>query len=100
MNSVSQRGDDGNVKERDYRHMAVMRALVWRYIIQQQRQAEEREVTEDDISEVKNDISSLRCELMEVFGTNGFDVSHVKKNLSTSSKRSTTLSKLWKTSSI
>ena len=61
--------------------MAVLRALVWRYIIQQQRQAEEREVTEDDISEVKNDISSLRCELMEVFGTNGFDVSQVKKNI-------------------
>ncbi|CAG0918283.1 unnamed protein product [Notodromas monacha] len=79
-------------KERDYRHMAVMRALVWRYIIQQQRSAEEREVTEDDISEVKNDISSFRCDMLEVFKSNGFAVDDIMKKESYSVCRK---SRIW-----
>ena len=60
---------------RDYRYLAVMRALIWRYVCSLQRRHEERPVTEDDISEVKGDISALRYELVELFGNNGMDVS-------------------------
>jgi len=38
------------------------------------------EVTEDDINEVKGDISTLRFELLEVFKRNGMDVSSASKN--------------------
>ncbi|CAG0890670.1 unnamed protein product [Cyprideis torosa] len=52
-------------------YMAVMRALVWRYITVQQRALDERGVTEDDISEVKTSISSFRCELVDILKENG-----------------------------
>lgn len=39
------------------------------------RQFEESAVTEDDINEVKGEISAMRYELLEVFEKNGMDVS-------------------------
>lgn len=56
-----------------------MRALIWRYVCSLQRRNEERPVNEDDISEVKGDISSLRFELIDLFGQNGMDVSMCAK---------------------
>ena len=44
------------------------------------RLQEMSEVTEDDINEVKGDISTLRFELLEVFKRNGMDVSSASKN--------------------
>jgi len=44
------------------------------------RQNENAEVTEDDISEVKGDISSLRFELIDIFRKNNMDVSAASKN--------------------
>lgn len=73
-NSIFQR-KERQEKERDYRHTAVVRSLVWRYISAKQRQAEENSVTEDDINEVKGEISSLKCQLLEVLEINGMDVS-------------------------
>jgi hypothetical protein len=52
-----------------------MRALVWRYVASMHRQFEESEVTEDDINEVKGEITSMRYELLEVLEKNGMDVS-------------------------
>lgn len=52
-----------------------MRALVWRYVTAMHRRYEENPVTEDDINEVKGDISSFRYELLEVLQKNGMDVS-------------------------
>lgn len=47
----------------------VMRALIKRYIMNEQRiQERQRGVTEDDCSEIKQDISSLRYELLEMLG--------------------------------
>nr|CAI5851753.1 unnamed protein product [Callosobruchus analis] len=66
-------------KERDYRYTAVMRALVWRYVAAMHRKVEESAVTEDDINEVKSDISSFRYEVMEVLSKNGMDVSSAQK---------------------
>lgn len=63
----------------DYRYLSVMRALIWRYVCALQRRNEERPVNEDDISEVKGDISSLRFELVDLFSANGMDVSMCAK---------------------
>lgn len=52
-----------------------MRALVWRYVTAMHKKYEENPVTEDDINEVKGDISSFRYELLEVLQKNGMDVS-------------------------
>ncbi|XP_055601082.1 transient-receptor-potential-like protein [Uranotaenia lowii] len=62
-------------KERAERYTNVMRALVWRYVSAMHRKMEDEAVTEDDINEVKGDISALRYELLEVFEKNGMDVS-------------------------
>ncbi|XP_053684232.1 transient-receptor-potential-like protein [Sabethes cyaneus] len=62
-------------KERAERYTNVMRALVWRYVAAKHRKMEEEAVTEDDINEVKGDISALRYELLEIFEKNGMDVS-------------------------
>lgn len=52
-----------------------MRALVWRYVSTSHRKEDESYVTEDDINEVKSDISSMRYEMLEIFEKNGMDVS-------------------------
>lgn len=43
------------------------------------RRFDDSEVTEDDINEVKSDISSLRYELLEIFERNGMDISGSEK---------------------
>ncbi|XP_062564885.1 transient-receptor-potential-like protein [Armigeres subalbatus] len=62
-------------KERTERYTNVMRSLVWRYVSAMHRKMEENAVTEDDINEVKGEISSMRYELLEIFEKNGMDVS-------------------------
>lgn len=66
-------------KERDYRYTQVMRSLVWRYVSAMHRKLEESEVTEDDINEVKSEISSFRYEMLDILGKNGMDVSSAEK---------------------
>lgn len=51
-----------------------MRALIWRYICSMQTRNLESPVTEDNINEVKGDISALKFELIDIFGNNGMDV--------------------------
>ncbi|XP_050682848.1 transient-receptor-potential-like protein [Leptidea sinapis] len=70
----------GNVKDEkssvhDVRYTAVMRALVWRYVSAMHRKLDDEPVTEDDINELKGDVSALRYELLDVLGRNGMDVS-------------------------
>lgn len=76
---TSPQTQDRKRRARDYRYLSVMRALIWRYVCSLQRRNEERPVNEDDISEVKGDISSLRFELIDLFGQNGMDVSMCAK---------------------
>ncbi|XP_045453434.1 transient-receptor-potential-like protein [Melitaea cinxia] len=59
----------------DVRYTAVMRALVWRYVSAMHRRIDDDPVTEDNINELKGDVSALRYELLEVFEKNGMDVS-------------------------
>ncbi|KAF5272565.1 hypothetical protein FQR65_LT04904 [Abscondita terminalis] len=53
-------------KDRDFRYTSIMRALVWRYVSTMHKRMEEDAVTEDDINEVKGDISAFRYDILEV----------------------------------
>lgn len=56
-----------------------MRSLVWRYVSAKHRKDDENAVTEDDINEVKCDISAMRYEVLEIFERNGMDISSADK---------------------
>lgn len=64
-------------KRAEQKHMNVMRLLVRRYITEMQRKADEKGVTEDDINEVKQDISTFRYELIDILKNNGMNTSMV-----------------------
>lgn len=55
----------------------VIRSLVRRYVTNQQRDAESKTVTEDDVNEVKQDIATFRFELFEILKKNGMNCSSV-----------------------
>jgi len=59
--------------ERDLKYQAIMRNLVRRYVTQEQRKAENEGVTEDDVNEIKNDISAFRFELIEIMRASGMN---------------------------
>ncbi|XP_026678991.1 transient-receptor-potential-like protein [Diaphorina citri] len=77
--SIKRKQQARQEKERDFRYAAVMRALVWRYICLQHRQADTNPVTEDDVNEVKGEITAMRYELMNVLEKNGMDTSSADK---------------------
>ena len=52
-----------------------MRNLVRRYVTVEQRKAESQGVTEDDVNEIKQDISAFRCELVEILKNSGMNTS-------------------------
>lgn len=54
-----------------------MRNLVRRYVTSEQRQADNQGVTEDDVNEIKQDISAFRCELLEVLKNSGMNTTSV-----------------------
>lgn len=53
-----------------------MRNLVRRYVTVQQRK-ESSGVTEDDVNEIKQDISAFRCEIVEILKDSGMNTSNV-----------------------
>lgn len=55
-----------------------MRNLVRRYVTEEQRKADNQGVTEDDVNEIKQDISSFRYELTEILRNSGFNTSASK----------------------
>lgn len=55
-------------------HQKVMHKLVTRYITMSQLCPENRTVNEDDINELKQDISALRCELIDILQQSGYSV--------------------------
>ncbi|OQR79469.1 transient receptor potential-gamma protein-like, partial [Tropilaelaps mercedesae] len=61
--------------ERDLKYQSIMRNLVRRYVTSEQRRADNQGVTEDDVNEIKQEISSFRYELLEVLKTSGFNTS-------------------------
>lgn len=66
-------------EDRENRYTNVIRSLVWRYVSAMQRRYDDSAVTEDDINEVKADISAMRYEFLEVFDRNGMDVSFTER---------------------
>lgn len=54
-----------------------MRNLVRRYVTVEQRKAESQGVTEDDVNEIKQDISAFRCEIVEILKGSGMNTSIV-----------------------
>ncbi|XP_031631635.1 transient receptor potential protein [Contarinia nasturtii] len=59
------------------RHDNVMRLLVRRYITAEQRKRDDFGITEDDVMEIRQDISTLRFELIDIFNTNGMKTPNV-----------------------
>lgn len=53
------------------RHDTVMRLLVRRYVMAEQRKRDEFGITEDDVMEIRQDISTLRFELIDILRNNG-----------------------------
>lgn len=56
-----------------------MRALVWRYVSAMHRKCEENIITEDNLNEVKGEITSFRYELLDILSKNGMDTSGFEK---------------------
>ncbi|KAL3314833.1 hypothetical protein Ciccas_006538, partial [Cichlidogyrus casuarinus] len=64
-------------KELDNRHHKVVLQLVRRYLLHRQHTEERQgQVTEDDINEIKGDISAFRCELLDLLRQNNI----IKRN--------------------
>lgn len=66
-------------EDRENRYTNVIKSLVWRYVSAMQRRFDDSAVTEDDINEVKGDISAMRYELLEIFERSGMDTSTADK---------------------
>jgi transient receptor potential cation channel subfamily C member 4 len=66
------------INEREFRYQSVMKQLVKRYIMKKQQRDLNAGVTEDDLNEIKQDISGLRFEILEILKNNDFKVD-VKK---------------------
>ncbi|XP_060806231.1 transient receptor potential protein [Amyelois transitella] len=64
-------------------HEAVMRVLVRRYVTAEQRARDEVGVTEDDVMEIRQDISTLRFELIDILHNNGMKTPRLNMQEST-----------------
>lgn len=62
------------------RHDNVMRLLVRRYVTAEQRKRDDFGITEDDVMEIRQDISTLRYELIDILRQNGMKTPHVEAN--------------------
>ncbi|XP_026318010.1 transient receptor potential protein-like [Hyposmocoma kahamanoa] len=60
-------------------HEAVMRVLVRRYVMAEQRARDEVGVTEDDVMEIRQDISTLRYELIDILHNNGMKTPRINQ---------------------
>ncbi len=67
------------LSDREIRYQSVIKELVKRYIMKKQQRNMNAGITEDDLNEIKQDISGLRFELLEIFKTNDYNVD-VKQN--------------------
>ncbi|CRK91249.1 CLUMA_CG004929, isoform A [Clunio marinus] len=62
------------------RHDNVMKLLVRRYVCDEQRKRDDFGVTEDDVMEIRQDISTLRYELIDIFNKNGMKTPTVNRD--------------------
>ncbi|XP_049791463.1 transient receptor potential protein [Schistocerca nitens] len=59
------------------RHDTVMHLLVRRYVTAEQRKRDDFGITEDDVIEIRQDISTLRYDLIDILRTNGMTTPNV-----------------------
>lgn len=57
-----------------------MKLLVRRYVCEEQRKRDDFGITEDDVMEIRQDISTLRYDLIDIFKTNGMKTPRVAKD--------------------
>lgn len=62
------------------RHENVMKLLVRRYVCEEQRKRDDFGITEDDVMEIRQDISTLRYDLIDIFRQNGMKTPRVSKD--------------------
>lgn len=55
-----------------------MRLLVRRYVTAEQSKRDDFGITEDDVMEIRQDISTLRYELIDILNQNGMKTPNVK----------------------
>ncbi|XP_066257268.1 transient receptor potential protein-like [Euwallacea similis] len=53
------------------KHETIMKLLVRRYVTAEQRKRDDYHITEDDVMEIRQDISTLRYELIDILRQNG-----------------------------
>ncbi|CAA9995354.1 unnamed protein product [Nesidiocoris tenuis] len=68
------------------RHETVMKLLIRRYVTAEQCKRDEFGVTEDDVMEIRQDISTLRFELIDIFSNNGMKTPNVNRREATGKK--------------
>lgn len=70
-----------NQSQRESEFATVMRALIWRYISMKHREMENVGVTEEDVNEIKSELSTMKYDFLEVLRKNGMEVpsDHRKK---------------------
>ena len=61
----------------DQRFTDVMKCIVRRYITYEQKKAEEFAITEDDVSEIRQDINKFRYEMINILRHNNFETPNV-----------------------
>lgn len=66
--------------DNEHEFYTVMKHLTKRYTIRKQQKSLKAGVTEDDLNEIKQDISGLRYELLEILKNNDFKMDHLKYN--------------------
>lgn len=82
--------------ERDTRYKDVMRNLVRRFITATQKKTESQVITEDDVNEIKQDISAFRCEIVEILKNSGMNTVTTPTDENTARKRKPKMKKLVK----
>uniref|UniRef100_A0A8D8UUQ2 Transient receptor potential protein n=1 Tax=Cacopsylla melanoneura TaxID=428564 RepID=A0A8D8UUQ2_9HEMI len=76
MLGMSKREKSGSIinKSREKaqeRHDLVVRLLIRRYVVAEQRKRDQFGITEDDVMEIRQDISTVRFELIDILRNNG-----------------------------
>lgn len=66
------------------RHNTVVRLLVRRYVTAEQRKRDDFGITEDDVREIRQDVSSFRYELIDILKNNGMHTPQITKDDATS----------------
>lgn len=66
------------------RHDTVLRLLIRRYVTAEQRKRDEFGITEDDVREIRQDISTFRYDLIDILRKNGMRTPTLDKEESTS----------------